>query len=55
MVGLSFDKSVVEYAPHWLLERLDYEPLDKLIIIAKVLAGIWFARNNKIWEGKIID
>ena len=31
------------------------EPRDNLIIITKVLAGIWFARNKRVWEGKRID
>ncbi|KAL8127117.1 hypothetical protein AgCh_014147 [Apium graveolens] len=34
--------------------RLEVEPQEKITIIATVLGAIWSARNNKVWEGKVV-
>lgn len=54
-VVLSFYMREVESAPLCLVERLNSQPLDMLVTIVKVLAGIWFARNGKVWEDKTIE
>ncbi|XP_074322941.1 uncharacterized protein LOC141659906 [Apium graveolens] len=51
---LVFDMRGVEYAADWLLEKLDSESDDRVINITKVLSWIWFARNKKVWEEKLI-
>lgn len=54
-VGLNYDMRDVEFAADWLIDKLNTESMANLIIIAKVLSGIWFARNKRVWEGKKID
>lgn len=54
VVGLQFDTSGVEDLPGWLLQRLEVETQDMLIQIAKVLWGIWSARNLLVWENKAL-
>ncbi|XP_074337270.1 uncharacterized protein LOC141674462 [Apium graveolens] len=39
-VGLTLDKSMVEFAPDWLLQKLNGTGHEELILIAKVLWGI---------------
>ena len=43
--GVTYDMRGVVSAANWLLEKLSNEPRDNLIIITKVLEGIWFARR----------
>lgn len=45
----------VEFAASWLIEKLNTEPVEKLITIATVLTWIWFARIKRVWEGNKID
>lgn len=52
--GGSFDMHAVEFAPDWLLWQLSNVSDSELIRIAKVLWGIWFFRNKKVWESKIV-
>ena len=53
-VELIYNMWEVESAPAWLLDKLSTESGDHLIKIATVLWGIWWARNNRVWEGKVI-
>lgn len=43
-----------ENAPQWLLVRLCSESTEKLCHIGMVLWGIWFFRNKKVWENKVV-
>lgn len=52
LVGTTNDMMAVEYVSDWLLDKLETEPGDNLVKIATVLWAIWFARNQKIFEGK---
>lgn len=45
----------VESAPEWLLEKLSIESYEKIIQIALLLWGIWFSRNQSIWENKSLS
>lgn len=54
-VGLSFDMSDVEYASSCMLDVISKENAENIQRMAIVLSGIWFSRNKKIWEGKIIS
>lgn len=38
----------------WLLEKLGTKSEGKLVKVVKILWGIWFARNRKIWEEKVV-
>lgn len=54
-VGLVYDMQMVEYAPDWLLNKLSTTPSEEIQIIVKVLWGVWFWRNKKVWEGKCVS
>lgn len=45
----------VEYAPDWLIERVGSGTHIEIVLITKVLWGIWFFRNKKIWENKVVS
>lgn len=44
----------VKHASSWLLDMFSKEDAEVLQKMAIVLSGIWFSRNRKVWEGKII-
>ena len=48
--GVSYDLSMEVSAPSWLLTKLGSFSCDELMNIAKVLWGIWFFRNQRVWE-----
>lgn len=54
IMELQYNMWEVESAPMWLLDKLSTEVEDKLVKIAAVLWGVWFARNKKIFEGRSI-
>lgn len=54
-VGIYLEMSEVEYAPDWLLQMLSTAGNDQLVQIARVLRGIWFFRNKKVWEDKTVN
>lgn len=53
--GLNIDAYDVEEVPSWFLEMLSKETPEIIQKMAIVLSGIWFARNKKVWEGKLIQ
>lgn len=53
-MGLVYNMESVEFAPSWLLDRINNENPEIVERIVTVLWGIWFARNQKVWEGKVI-
>lgn len=46
--GLVFDVSTTEYISQWLLDKLVHEIQETCVLIAIVLWGIWYARNQKV-------
>ncbi|KAL8118342.1 hypothetical protein AgCh_016030 [Apium graveolens] len=52
--GLEFDVTRTEVASDWLLDKLFSESTEVCGCIAAILWGIWFARNQKVWERKIL-
>lgn len=52
--GGSFDMQHVEFAPDWLINKLSNASGDDCFLIAKVLWGIWFFRNKRVWENKVV-
>lgn len=54
-VNLDFGAREEEYIHEWLLNMLAIAPEVVLIKIASVLWGIWFARNKRIFEGRIMS
>lgn len=40
--------------PGWLLEKLSSETHSNISNISAVMWGIWFARNQQIWENKVL-
>ena len=53
-VGLVYDWSQVEVAQEWLLQKLSTANMDELLKICVVLWGIWYWRNKKVWDGKLV-
>ncbi|KAL8093239.1 hypothetical protein AgCh_035216 [Apium graveolens] len=51
---LQFDMGEVEDATIWLLEQLATENNDKLVKVVMTLWAIWFFRNKKVWDNKIV-
>ena len=54
-VGIYLEMSEVEYAPDWLLQTLSTAGHDQLVQIARVLWGIWFFHNKRVWEDKTVN
>lgn len=50
-VGSVFDMQSVEFAPDWFVQKFSSASSDELHLIARVLWGIWFFINKKVWEG----
>lgn len=55
IVNLFHDMHAVEFAPSWLLGKMSIRNSKEAEKIAMVLWGIWYARNQKVWEGKVIN
>lgn len=54
-VGLVYAMEEVEFAPNWLLEKMATSSSEEKKNVAMTLWGIWFARNQKVWENKVIN
>ncbi|KAL8156575.1 hypothetical protein AgCh_001610 [Apium graveolens] len=52
--GLEFDVTRMEVASDWLLDKLSSESTEVCGRIVAIFWGIWFARNQKVWEQKIL-
>lgn len=48
--GLEFDATTTESLAEWLLGKFAQEDHDIYVLIATGLWGIWYARNQKVWE-----
>lgn len=44
----------VESAPDWFSHKLSTESSKILVKIASVVWGVWWARNKRVWEGKVV-
>lgn len=53
--GLNIDFQDVEEAPSWLLESISNGGREQVEKIGTVLWGIWFSRNRKVWEEKVVS
>ena len=53
-VRLTYDWSMVEFAPEWLLHKLNTATAEELMKICVVLWGIWYWRNKKVWDDKMV-
>ncbi|XP_074346813.1 uncharacterized protein LOC141685614 [Apium graveolens] len=54
-ISRDIDITKVEDLSVWLLDKLGTETEVKLVHMAKILRGIWFARNKRDWDGKIMS
>lgn len=50
--GIQFDVSRVEFAVDWLIDKLAKESQEVNVLIATTMWGIWYARNQKVWDQK---
>lgn len=53
-MGMVLNTWEIENASEWLLDKLNMESQENLVTIATVIWGIWFARNQKLWENKVL-
>lgn len=49
-----YDIHHVENASEGLLQKISTASGEELHLISKVLWGIWFFRNKKVWENKVV-
>lgn len=54
LMGMHFDMWSVEDAAEWLLNKLETGRYAELIRIAMTLWTIWFFRNKKVWDNKVV-
>lgn len=54
-MGLCYDMREVENSLEWFLSKLSIESSKNLMKIAAVVWGVWWARNQMIWEGKKVS
>ena len=54
VVDAGFDLSMEMSAPLWLLTKIETGPSEEILKIARVLWGVWFFCNKKIWENQIV-
>ncbi|XP_074362434.1 uncharacterized protein LOC141702707 [Apium graveolens] len=54
-VNLSYDMRELKCAPDWLLSKLDMCSVEVIIRICTLLWGVWFWRNKRVWEGRVIN
>lgn len=54
VVGSQYDMLVVDSAPSWLLNKMESASLDEMHKVCTVLWGIWFWRNKRVWEEKVV-
>lgn len=52
--GYNYDLTSSENEASWLLAKLDTSSSDEVLLIARVLWGVWFFRNQKVWENKVV-
>lgn len=52
--GLRYDLSMEEYAPSWLLNEIQSVNSSQAVVITRVLWEVWFFRNKKVWENKVV-
>lgn len=53
-VNLSYDMRAVEFAPDWLLSKVNDASSEEVVKVCTVLWGIWYWRNKKVWEDKSV-
>lgn len=46
---------MVEFAPEWLFQKPSTAGHAEIILIARVLWGIWFFQNKKVWNNKTVN
>lgn len=53
-VGMFFDMALDENAQAWLLSKLRSASVPEVLTIARMLWGIWFFRNKRVWENRVV-
>lgn len=52
--GLALGTIEDQAASNWLLIKLHTTSMQEVLLIAQVLWGIWFFRNGKVWDNKVV-
>ncbi|KAL8134789.1 hypothetical protein AgCh_009705 [Apium graveolens] len=53
-MGMSYDLFTEMSPSSWLLTKLASSSSDEILNIARVLWGVWFFRNQRVWENKSV-
>lgn len=51
---MSLNMADVEYAPNWLLHKLNSATIVEIVKICTVLWGVWFWRNRRVWDDRSV-
>lgn len=54
-MNTEYDMREVYEAPSWVLHKLATISGDEATKVATVLWGVWYARNLKVWENKVLS
>ena len=52
--GFNINMQETELTSEWLLNLISKEIEETILSVTNVLSGIWFSRNKRVWEGRII-
>lgn len=54
-VGVAYHMQEVECVSDCLIHKISNDPSEEVEVAAKVLWGIWFFGNRKVWENKVVN
>lgn len=54
LTGPEFDLSEVEIMATWVLNKFEEMHSENLVHLVTVLWGIYYARNMKVWDDKVV-
>ncbi|XP_074378321.1 uncharacterized protein LOC141719854 [Apium graveolens] len=52
--GLTYDMQTVDFVPDWLIQKISSASREEIEVVAKVLWGMWFFRNRRVWDNKVV-
>lgn len=53
-MGIAFYMREVYSASDWFLQKLGESQMEELIKVCTVLSGIWWERNEKVWDNRVL-
>lgn len=52
--GIVYDMQMVDFVPDWLIQKICNASMEEIEVVEKVLWGIWYFRNRKVWDDKVV-